>query len=317
MKKWLRPSLIIPLTLGAAVLAALVAVSHPAQVLAVMEGFHYRYLLPILALMVAYETFRCAQWGFLLRALGVHVPLRAQVFSFLGGEVASFLPVGTYFRNYLLGRSKGTGFSRSSAATTMSLVSEIFICLAGVLILGLGDWSTWLRPLIVVGLAIFLLLVWAVRRSGYAPVAPRWLRDLVVFQRAMNEIRQFRAGAVALWRPRVLVVQSILGALYLTVAGTVLYVVLRSLGIGHVTFWQALGVYFFSLAFFLLSPVSVGMIEVSGVAALVVVGVDEPAAVGAMLLYRLLRTGFPLAIAVVGLAILHREVRAALRERGE
>jgi uncharacterized membrane protein YbhN (UPF0104 family) len=38
-------------------------------------------------------------------------------------------------------------------------------------------------------------------------------------------------------------------------------------------------------------------------------------AAGAMLIYRLLRTGFPLAIALVGLVILHDEVRAALRER--
>jgi uncharacterized membrane protein YbhN (UPF0104 family) len=74
-------------------------------------------------------------------------------------------------------------------------------------------------------------------------------------------------------------------------------------------------VFSFSLAFFLLSPVSVGMLEVSGVAALVVVGDDEPSAVGAMLIYRLLRTGFPLAIALAGLVNIMQEVKAALRER--
>lgn len=315
MKTLLRPSLVIPVMLGAAVLAALVAFSNPAQVVAVLEGFHYSYLLYILVLMVVYEALRCAQWCVLVRAMGIHTPLRTQVFSFLGGEVTGFLPVGTYFRNYLLGRSSDTAFSLSSAATTVSLVSEVFLCLAGVVIIGLGDWSRWLRPLIVIGVAIFLVLVWAVRRIGPSFVAPRWLRALAVFQRAMNELRQFRAGAVTLLHPRVLMVPSLLGALYLTVAGIVLYVVLRSLGIGHVTVWQALGVFFFSLAFFLISPVSVGMIEVSGVAALVVVGVNEPSAVGAMLIYRVLRTGFPLAIACVGLVVLHDEVRAAFRER--
>lgn len=315
IKKVLRPTLVIPLTLGAAVLAALVAFSHPAQVAAVMEGFQVHYLLYILALMLAYETLRCAQWYVLLQAMGIHAPLRTLVFSFLGGEVAGFLPVGTYFRNYLLGRSSGAEFGRTSAATTMSLVSEIVVCLAGVVIIGVGDWSVWLRPLIVCGVAIFALLVWAIRRSGYAFVAPRRLRNLAVFQRAMNEVKLFRAGAGALLHPRVLVAQGLLGALYLIVAGTTLFSVLRSLGIGHVTLWQTLGAFFFSLGFFLISPISVGMIEVSGVAALVVVGVSEPAAVGAMLVYRVLRTGFPLAIALVGLAILHREVRTALRER--
>lgn len=319
LKMGVRPSLVIPVTLGAAVLAALVAVSDPPKVLAVLEGFHYRYLLAILALMLAYEALRCAQWCVLLRALGIHAPLRTQVFSFLGGEVTSFLPVGTYFRNYLLGRSGVATFSRSSAATTVSLLSEIVICLAGVVIFGLGAWSTWLRPLIIGGAAIFLVLVWAVSRSEVALAAtrwlPSWLGEHTLWQRALAEIAQFRAGALALRQPHVLMAQGLLGALYLSVAGTTLFVVLRSLGLDQVSFVQALGAYFFSLTVFLLSPVSVGMIEVSGVAALVVVSVEEPAAVGVMLLYRVLRTVFPLTIAVLGLAVLHSEVRAVLRER--
>jgi hypothetical protein len=59
--------------------------------------------------------------------MGIQAPLRIQVFSFLGGEVTAFLPAGTYFRNYLLGRSSGAEFGLSSAATTVSLVSEIFL----------------------------------------------------------------------------------------------------------------------------------------------------------------------------------------------
>lgn len=315
LAKALRPSLVVPLTLGASVVAALVALSDPARVVAVMEGFQYRSLLAILALMVLYEAVRCAQWGVLLRAMGISAPLRTQVFSFLGGEVAGFLPAGTYFRNYLLGRSTGARFSLSSAATTVSLLSEVVICLVGVVILGLGAWSAWLRPLIVVGGGAFLVLVWAAHKWGHTVVAPRRLKERVVVQRAMNEAAQFRAGTAALWRPRVLAAQGILGALYLTIAGVILYVVLRGVGLGEVTPGQALGVFFFSLAAFLISPLSVGMMEVSGVTALVVVGVDEPTAVGAMLIYRVLRTGFPLALALLGLAVLHRDVRAALRER--
>lgn len=319
LKLLLRPSLVVPAVLGAAILAALVAASNPAQILAVLEGFHYGYLLAILALMLAYEALRCAQWCVLLRALDIHAPPRTQVFSFLGGEVTGFLPVGTYFRNYLLGRSGGTTFSRSSAATTVSLLSEVVLCLAGVVILGLGAWSTWLRPLIIIGAAAFLILVWAIRRWGTVMVAPRWLppwlREHALFQRAMYEIAQFRAGAVALLRPRVLAMQGILGAGYLIVSGTVLFVVLRSLGLDHVSYLQVLGAFFFSLAAFLISPISVGLIEVSGVAALVVVGVEEPAAVGVMLLFRVLRTVFPLAIACAGLAVLHAEVRPMLRGR--
>ena len=317
--KALRPTVVIPLALSAAVLAALLAISNPAQVVAVMQRVQYRYLLYIFGLTVAYEALRCTQWSVLLRAMGIHVPVRTQVLSFLGGEVTETLPVGTYFRNYLLCRSEGTAFGLSSVATTLSIVSEVFICLAGLVILGLGAWSSWLRPIIVLGVAIFLVLVWAIRRSADRVAAPRWLSGRVGFQRVVHELEQFRTGAVALWHPRVLVVQSTLGALYLIVGGAALYLVVQGLGISHVTVWQALAVYFFSLAFHLISPTSmdIGVIELGGVAALVAVGVAEASAVGAMLIYRVLRIGFPLAIALVGLAILHDELRAALRETSD
>jgi hypothetical protein len=124
MNKLLRPSVVIPLTLSAAVLAALLDFSHPAQVVAVMEGLQPIYLLYVLVLMVAYEALRWAQWSVLLAALGIRAPLRTQVFTFLRGEVAESLPVGTYFRNYLLHSSTGTDFGLSSAATTVSMVTE-------------------------------------------------------------------------------------------------------------------------------------------------------------------------------------------------
>ena len=317
MNKLLRPSVVIPLTLSAAVLAALLGLSHPAQVLALMEGFQPIYLLYVLVLMVAYEALRWAQWSVLLAALGIRAPLRTQVFTFLGGEVTESLPVGAYFRNYLLHGSTGTDFGLSSAATTLSMVTEVGVCLAGLLILGLGAWSSWLRPAIVIGLALFLVLVWAMHRSRYALAAPAWLRERRSFRLVAEELRRFRAGAGALLQARILAVQGLLGALYLIVAGTVLYLVVRGLGIGHVSLWEALAVYFFGLGFALISPIplDIGVLEVSGVGALLAVGVSEPDAVGVMLLNRALRTATPLAIALVVVVILRDEVRAALRER--
>src|SRR5437879_731858 len=75
--------------------------------------------------------------------MGIRVRRRTRVFTFLGGEVTESLPVGPYFRNYLLHRSTGTDFGLSSAATTLSMVTEVAVCLAGLLILGLGAWSGW------------------------------------------------------------------------------------------------------------------------------------------------------------------------------
>jgi membrane protein YdbS with pleckstrin-like domain len=197
MKTLLRPSVVIPVTLSGALLAALVAVSNPAQVVAVMEGFQHVYLLYVLLLIGAYEAVRCAPWRFLLTCLGIRVPLRTQVSAFLCGEVTKSLPAGNYFQNYLLRQAKGTDFGRSSTATTLIMVTEVAICLAGLVIIGLGDWSSWLRPVIVIGLAAFLFMAWAVHTSGYSCAAPTRLWEHAGFRMIADEVRRFCAGA---WR---------------------------------------------------------------------------------------------------------------------
>ena len=132
-----------------------------------------------------------------------------------------------------------------------------------------------------------------------------------------DEVRRFRAGAVALVQPRILALQVLFAALDLLVGGTVLYLAVRGLGIGHVSFWQALDVSCFSLAFALISPIplDIGLIEVSGVGALVALGLDETAAVGVMRINRVLSIGASVAVTLVMVVVLHGELRTAFQER--
>ena len=71
--------------------------------------------------------------------------------------------------------------------------------------------------------------------------------------------------------------------------------------------------YLFRLAFALITPIplDIGPIEVSGVGALVALGVDERAAVGVMLINRVLTIGASVAIALVVVLVLHGELRTA------
>lgn len=75
--------------------------------------------------------------------------------------------------------------------------------------------------------------------------------------------------------------------------------------------------YFFSLAVSLLFPVSVdfGVMEASGTGGLLAYGVQEFAAVSAMLLNRVLSLASSLVIALIGVIFLHDELRRALQER--
>ena len=316
MKKLLNPKVLIPAVLGIAIIAGLLGFGDIHKVVRLMLSFPHIYLLWYLLLMVAYEAVRCAQWHFLLSTLSVRVPLRAQIFAFLTGEVAKTVPIGNYFQNYLIQRSNDADFGLTSAATTFVVLIETGVSLIGVVILGVGSWSGWLRPVIIIGVAVTALIVWLFSSLHKSGRAPQWMQRRKAWSKVLDELRNFAEGSRRILHPKVILIASVLGAVYLIIAGAALYLIARGLGI-HISLFGALSVYFFSLAFSLIFPlpVDIGVLEVSGVGAFLALGVDKPPAVGAMLINRVLSFGSSLAIALIGGLILHEEFRQAMRDR--
>ncbi len=317
MKKLFRSRVIIPLVLGVALLAALLAFGNIGDVVAFMAGFQLVYLLYFLLLTGAYEAVRCVQWHYLLKKLDIHVPLRSQVFAFAAGEVTKSLPIGNFFQNYLLHEARGTDFGLSSVATTLIILIEVGVSLIGVVIIGVGSMSGVLRPVIIIGCFIFGLLAWTAYMFHKSAHAPGWMKRHRMLQSALVEIRHFREGTTALSHPRVVVVATLLGATYLIIGGAALYIVVLGLGITHISLWNALAVYFFSLAVALIFPlpVDIGVLELSIVGAFLAFGASRSAAVGMALVNRALSIGASIAIALVTILLLHDEFRAAMRGR--
>jgi uncharacterized membrane protein YbhN (UPF0104 family) len=316
MTKLLRPTIVIPLILSASVLTVLLAVGNVTRVAALLRGFQPSYLLALVVLLVAYAAIQGTQWHVLLRALGIRAPVRAQAFAYLVGVPTRVLPIGNFTENYLLLRATGTDFGLSAAATLLSVLIEVTVALLGLVILGLGPWD-WVRPLILIGVAVFLLTVWGTRALHYAGSLPTWMTHHQSVRAGLAEVRQFRRGAAALLHPRVLAPGGLLGALYLVLGGSALFVVLRGLGVGTLSWSQVLAVYFFSLAFALIfpSPVDVGVTEVGGLTAFLVLGVDRSAAISALLFLRVATFSVALGIGLVSLVVLHDQTRALLRSR--
>lgn len=318
MARLLRPKILVPVVFSVALLAGLLGFADARRVVGVMMGFQHLYLLYFLLLMLAYEVVRGIQWHILLQGLGINVPLRAQIFTFAGGEVTKSLPIGNYFQNYLLQVSKGTDFGRSSAATTLIILIEVAVSLVGIVILGIGNW-TWIRPLIMGGVLVSALLAWLAYRlyHGGALTMPSWLRQHDIVRKAVDEFRQFRAGVVDLLHPRILLYVIVLGAIYLLIAGLGFYLIVLGLGIGSVSIGQALAVYFFGLAAGLIVPlpVDIGVTEISATGAFLAVGLDRNSAVSIVLINRVLSIGASLAIALVVMVILNDELRAVLHDR--
>ena len=306
MKKPLRVALLFLLSL--AVIGALLWFGDIKKVGALIEHFQRIYFLWFLLLMLAHEALRTALWVYLLRALCIDVPLRTAVFAFAAGEAAKFVPTGAYFQNYLLQRSRDVDFGRSSAATTYIIVSEIVAALALLAIIGLGPWTIWLRPLILAGVPLFALMAWGLAQVHAHPRAPQWVREHRVLRKALVEFRRFRQGAAALLHPRIVAVTLLLSSAYVITAGATLYIVFPAVGVGGVSFGQALAAYCFGLAFYLI----LGSLEAASVAAFVVVGVSKSAAVTAIVINRGLTLGGTLVLALIAMVVLYDAFRAVL-----
>ncbi len=278
MKKLLSPSFIVPAVLSVGIIVALLAFADAKTVVALIGRFPLGNLLWFLALMVVYELVRYAQWHFLLEELGVRAPLRPQVFSFVMSEFS------------------------------------VALCLIGVVILGVGAWTAPVRGVIIGGVALLLLLIWAYTRLRRSSRLPEWIAEHKHLRKIADAAARFREGEVTLFHPRILIIQGVLGAAYLLIASAGLYLITQGLGPAGraITFPQAVAVYLFTLATATILPLP----EVGGVAALLALGVTRNIAVSAMLLNRVLSMAFALVSAVVAIVVLPGELRAVLKARG-
>ena len=317
MKAILKPKVVVPVLLSVGLLAALLAFGDINTVIRLMVNFPRIDLLWFLLLMAAYEAVRCVQWHYLLKALKVHVPLRAQVFAFMVGEAGRSMPIGNYFQSFLLSRSRGEDFGRLSAASTLIILTEVLVSLIGVVVIGLGSWSEWLRPVIIIGVLVFAIIAFAVSRIHESPRVPQWVRTHKFWLRVLDELRQFKSGAEDILQPKPVAIMFSLGAVYLIIGGAALYLVALGLGVTSVSLWDVLAVYFFSLAFALIFPlpIDIGVAELSGTGAFLALGVSRADAVSVVLIYRALSIGSAIAIALVGMIFMRDELRRALQER--
>jgi uncharacterized membrane protein YbhN (UPF0104 family) len=314
-----RPRVFVTLALSAGLLVALFSLANLGAAITLMARFRRRDLVYFLLLMLGYEVVRGAQWSYCLRQLRLRIPLRIQVFAFALSEVTKALPVGNYFQNYILKLNNAADCSRSSVATSLIVVEEVVVCVAGVAILGLGAWTLWARAAILTGAALVAGLILLSLRLYHKRTQPAWVARSPRLRQLADGLGEFREGARDMLRPRPLAMTLCFSAAYLALAGAGLYVVARGLGVTSVTVGDALAVYGFSLALGLLIPIpiDIGVIELGGLGAFMAFGAGRDVALSAMLVNRLLSMGASLALACLVVALLRSEAPALFKRVGE
>jgi len=267
-------------------------------------------------LTVLYEVVRGAQWLYFLRGMKVKVGWRRAIFAFAGGEAAKSLPAGNYFENYLLEREKGVAVAYTAAGTTITILLEVAVSVVYVAIVSISGW-VWLRPVLIGGVLLAALVAFVITRLHLHTHPPEWLTRRKVFQWLSEQGGDFVKGVKSFVSPKLLVIGFGFAVVYLAAAGTQYYLVIRALGIGTVSYWQAVSAYLFSLGVGLILPVptDIGVQELSGVGALRAIGVGTTQAVSVTIIYRILNLVTSLVIAVITFAILHQELVIAFKSR--
>jgi hypothetical protein len=287
--KLLRPRVIIPVVVSVALIAGLLSFANAPRVVGLIVRLDPLYLGIFFGLMVAYQAVRCLQWLYLLHHLKVRVPLRSQIFSYLGGALAKYLPVGSYFQNYLLYETREVDPAVTSAATTLIVLTEPAASMVMVFVIGIDGWG-WLRWLIGIGLPLGVafgvgLYKWLDRHG-----VPRWIKRRPRLKRVADGLERFLEGVGRVAHGRLLLVQGLVAGCYVAIGGIGLYVVELMLRQHGVSVFSAMAAYGFSLTAALVVPVftDIGTLEVSGVAALISEGASRHAAVAMMVFDRVL-----------------------------
>jgi hypothetical protein len=296
MRLWrrvLRPGILLPLLLSAALLAFAFSISD----LPLVMDRVLKISLPTAALgfgfAVTYLVVKCLQFNLLLNRLDIRLRWRRVAFAFAVAEMTITIPAGIYVQNYILGRMRSAGFARSSAATTATLIIELLVVLVLLAVLGVPTWG-WVRPLalaILAGLLGFLgLLLWTdILSGGLVP----WLRraGLETLSRGLADMT---TGLRQLAVMRTVVPAVLLAVVYLGALGAAFVVIARGTGADGFTFSQAVNVYAFSLAVTLLLAgilTQLGVIEVAGLGAATTFGYDPSAALAMMIGFRIVWMG--------------------------
>jgi hypothetical protein len=268
VKVLIRPRVLIPILLTAALLAFALSISDLPRVMGHIKGLSFGHLAAAFGLALGYLALKGVQFRLLLAGLDIHISWRRLLLAYSIGELTLPIPSGIYAQNYVLRRIHGEKFSLSAAATTVTLFVEGALVLTTLVILRIPHWD-WLRPAILTFYGVSAVILALLMRS-------QRLKNLMITERngwaqtLTGALRETAGGLRALIAPRILVPAVLLSIAYLTLLVAAFFVVGRGVGIPELTFEQATTIYFFSLGVTLLLGgvmTQLGVIEVAGLGA--------------------------------------------------
>lgn len=307
----LRPQVILPVLLAAALLAFAFSLGDVRQVLARLGRLPARTLWLALAAAACYLACKAAQLKLMLAQIKVWIPARPLWLAFAIGELTVTLPLGMFSQNWVLSTTRGVHIGRSSAATVMMVLAEIAVVFLFLAVVGVPGWPAT-RPfavalLVAVGLLLTGLALFEHRARALARrLRRRWAR------RGAESALEMLRGLHRLSTPLMLAVSLALAAVYLGALTLAFWDVGRGMGVPRLDWLTAATIYAFALAIILVGAglfSQIGTLELLGMVTARAWGIDYADGLALMLGFRIVWTGAIWLLCLPIVASLWREMR--------
>jgi hypothetical protein len=315
-RRWravLAPQRAVPILLTAALIAALAQLPHIANVFHRWHALTPSLIGLLLLLALTYLALKGWQFGRLLKAAKLATDWRGQWAAFAVGEMTLILPLGMYAQNYVLLKSRGRGFAKSAAVTTLMHALEIAVLAVALAAIPVHSWPQMHE---VLWGAIGLVVVLSFLLSRFHPlrrIATQLARHKGWIGKVARKGRDFLKEWQMLGKPHVLLHNVVITAAYLLALAVAFQHVGGAFGERHVELLQAVAIYAFGLLVAMLFGGIVsqlGTVELSAAAMASAMGFQLHNAIVMLIWFRLLWTASIWLIAGSTLIVLRRELLA-------
>lgn len=288
----LKPQVILPVLLAAALLAFAISLGDVHKVVARVGALPGAVLWISLLAAACYLACKAAQLKLMLNQIGVSIPARPFWLAFAVGELTVTLPLGMFAQNWVLSASRKIKIGRSAAATVMMVLAEIAVVFLFLAVTGIPGWPDTRALSVAVLVILALLLLGLMMFERHARALVTRLRNPVLRHGADASLEMLR-GLRKLSTPLVLLVSIALAAIYLGALTVAFWLIGRGMEVHHLDYLTAATIYMFSLAIILIGAglfSQIGTVELLGMLAASMWGIDYTNGLAMMLGFRIVWT---------------------------
>ena len=221
--------------------------SDISQVLDKLSNFNLKYL-PLILIIIPISWFALfARWHFLLKSVGLQIPLKQNIKIYFAGFALAVTPgkFGELVKSQLM--KKQFDVPRSTTAPLV-LVERLYDLVGGVAVSIIGILSLGLGMYVIIGASIILVIIFLLLRSK--KLFDKFLKlfsKMRITCKLVEPISQSYDSIQKSTRGKIMIVSSLLTMVYWVIESIGVYLIVISFGIDKLSYYSVMSTYASSL----------------------------------------------------------------------